>query len=181
MWGSLEWTSGGEESRECYCNPGLHITCSGRLRYHQACASVLLTPRLNYLEHTSHLNHAVPSTTLLSSAALPHFALSNFSEANAIQVSEHWSDLEATVKYLRAHPDVAKGIAQRQRRLMVEEGYLSPAAETCYWRALIRGWSKVAMANESDGDTGWGGVEGVGWRTFSLKANVEYNGCLYFF
>jgi len=67
--------------------------------------------------------------------------------------------------WLRANPDVAKGIAKRQRD-SVKRGYLSEAAEVCYWRALVRGWSEVVRLD----DARWKveGGEGLRWETFAL-------------
>jgi hypothetical protein len=42
---------------------------------------------------------------------------------------------------------------------------LSIAAETCYWRALIRAWSESAVVNERD----WVGMEGERYETWLLK------------
>ncbi|KAF2503253.1 hypothetical protein BU16DRAFT_569124 [Lophium mytilinum] len=173
---SLKWESGGKAKNaiaiEDFCKYKYVIyaegvTYSGRLHYHQACASVLLTPKFNWLQHTSHLIRAVNSSSLLSSDSI------DYSHANAVEVSSDWSDLEATVMYLRNHQEIARSIAQRQREVMTEQGHLSPAAETCYWRALIREWSKVAVASESDDGRGWGNVEGARWETFSLNGKVE--------
>jgi hypothetical protein len=60
------------------------------------------------------------------------------SQANIVFIAPDWSDLESTVSWLRTHPAIAEGIAERQREV-VEKGYLSEASEVCYWRALIRG------------------------------------------
>jgi len=67
--------------------------------------------------------------------------------------------------WLRSNPVTAEGIANRQRAQFVQSGMLGQAAETCYWRALIRGWSSVAVLDEK-----WRreGGEGVRWETFSL-------------
>jgi hypothetical protein len=75
--------------------------------------------------------------------------------------------------WLRENPKIAKGIAQRQRELMVGSGYLSEAAETCYWRSLIRVWSRTVRTDEADG---WG--MGVRWCKFcssfgDLKKNYR--------
>jgi len=32
----------------------------------------------------------------------------------------------------------------------VDKGFFSPAAETCYWRSLIKAWSEVAVFEEED-------------------------------
>lgn len=68
---------------------------------------------------------------------------SKAAEANAVLVAPDWSDLERTVRWLEDNPGAAEGIARRQREVFVGKGYLSPPAEACYWRALIRGWSEV--------------------------------------
>ena len=72
------------------------------------------------------------------------------------------------IAYLEANPELAKGIAGRQREIMVRRGYLSAAAEACYWRALVRGWSEVVRWREEE----WG--EGMRWETFSLLGKTTY-------
>lgn len=90
-------------------------------------------------------------------------------QANTIFVKPDWSDLEDTIMYLRDNPDVAERVARNQRESIVERGYLSPAAEVCYWRALVRGWSGVVRGDES-----WEGVEGVRWEGFSLTGKTKW-------
>jgi len=158
------------------------ITYSGRFQLHQLCGSVLLTPPVAWLQHTTHLIRPLFSS---------HLDLGGTSErggagkggwkpsegekkawpthyppqdANIVFVAPDWSDLEATVQWLEAHPDVAEGIARRQRELFAGGGYFSPAAEACYWRALIRGWSKVARI---EGE-GWEGQEGITYESFVM-------------
>lgn len=94
------------------------------------------------------------------------------SEANVVFVDPDWKDLEATVMWLREHPKIAEGIAQRQRDI-VRKGYMSQAAEVCYWRSLIRGWSSVVRLK----DEKWAeeGGEGVRWETFSLIGKMEWD------
>ncbi len=165
---------------------------SGRLLYHQACASIIITPPPAFLMHTTHLMRPLFSSSLPLSHLPPTYpsAFTNItwprsfppSKGNVVFVSPDWSDLEQTVSYLRTHPAMAKSIAQRQRELMVEAGYLSPAAEVCYWRALIRGWSRVANPKE-DGEGGWGkwsdeGIEkeeGMRWETFTLMRKTNWD------
>jgi hypothetical protein len=150
------------------------VTYSGRLPYHQACASVLLTPPLTYVTHTAHLlrpifaedllaafgeynrkegppfNGAPPRKLSKMKPLLP--TVTDWRLANAIYLNYSFSNLEVIVSFLHSHPDVAKHIALNQRRLVVGEGYLSPAAESCYWRALIRGWATVAIKDDNWGD-----------------------------
>ncbi len=44
------------------------------------------------------------------------------------------------------------------------EGYFSPAAEVCYWRALVRGWSKVARYDEEE----WERKPAITFEAFTL-------------
>ncbi|KIH88132.1 hypothetical protein SPBR_07049 [Sporothrix brasiliensis 5110] len=85
-------------------------------------------------------------------------------EANIVFVAPDWSDLKDTVAWLEAHPEVAAGIARNQRDLFVGGGYFSPAAETCYWRALVRGWATVAKIDRKE----WIGHEEVSYESFTL-------------
>ncbi|KAK3361395.1 hypothetical protein B0T24DRAFT_671116 [Lasiosphaeria ovina] len=164
------------------------VTYSGRLPFLQMCRSVLLTPPLAWLQHTTHLVRPLFSADLdleggasrsNSSKTPPRWTPSggentawpkHFTpgEANAVFVSPDWSDLEATVAWLERHPDVAEGIAERQRELFVGGGYFSLAAEACYWRALVRGWSTVVGARTLEED---GGMEEsvVRWEEFVLR------------
>lgn len=86
-------------------------------------------------------------------------------EANIVFVAPDWSDLEDTIGWLEDHPRVAEGIARRQRDMFVGGGYFSPAAEVCYWRALVRGWAQVARTEGQ----GWESLEGVPFETFALS------------
>lgn len=44
---------------------------------------------------------------------------------------------------LLAHPEKAKRIADNSVQVF-RERYLTPAAEACYWRALIKAWKTVS-------------------------------------
>lgn len=184
---TLKWESGGEKAEnaipiEEFCRYKYiiyteGITYSGRLPFHQACESIILTPPLTYFLHTTHLVRPLHSRTLplstkstyntITADRWPSYAAS---EANMIFVAPDWADLEETIEYLRANSDVAKGIARRQRELVTEMGYLSPAAEACYWRALMRGWASVVRTEEVKG---WE-EEGVRFETFVLRGEVGW-------
>lgn len=45
---------------------------------------------------------------------------------------------------LLAHPEKAKRIADNSVQVF-RERYLTPAAEACYWRALIKAWKEVSF------------------------------------
>ena len=156
------------------------ITYSGRLQFLQMCGSVLITPPLAWLQHTTHLMKPVFSRDLgLGSkndgeeSALVEEGVKKAwpvhyrpEQANVVFVAPDWSDLGDTVRWLEEHPEVAGGIAERQRDLFVDQGYLSPAAEACYWRALIRGWSTVVRLDKEDG---WGERKGIPWELFAME------------
>ncbi|KAI1442903.1 hypothetical protein F5Y02DRAFT_231702 [Annulohypoxylon stygium] len=86
-------------------------------------------------------------------------------DANIVFVAPDWSDLESTIEWLERHPRIAEGIARRQRELFDGGGYFSAAAETCYWRALLRGWSHVVRVDEK----AFADLEEIPWEEFSLK------------
>ncbi|KAL1836199.1 hypothetical protein VTJ49DRAFT_5452 [Mycothermus thermophilus] len=153
------------------------IAYSGRFQFLQMCASVVLTPPILWMQHVTHL--AKP----LFSSELEHGGKKwtptertrrawpvgyKPEEANIVFVAPDWSDLAETVEWLEKNPDVAEGIARRQRELFVGGGYFSPAAETCYWRALVRGWAKMARTEGH----GWEETKGIPFETFSLTNTV---------
>lgn len=156
------------------------VTYSGRLQFHQMCKSVLLSPPIAWLQHTTHLVRPLFSSDLpliqrngtskswQASAGEQEAWPGHYrpKEANMIFVAPDWSDLEATVNWLEEHPGTAEGIATRQRDLFVGKGYLSPAAETCYWRSLIKGWNKVVQIEENDAT--WEAQNLILWETFVL-------------
>ncbi|KAK1519986.1 hypothetical protein CPAR01_15479 [Colletotrichum paranaense] len=205
---ALEWTNNGENATnalaiEDFCRYKyiIHtggVSYSGRLQFHQLCESVVLSPPLEWMQHTTHLVEPVYSSSLLlgGQSELPETAsfeakprdeqqrhqqqhqLSprtleqwpttlRAEEANMVFVKPDWSDLEATVRWLEDHPDVARGIARRQRALFSGRGYLSPAAEVCYWRALIKGWGRVVRV---DDDVGRKSADAVSFEEFIVRA-----------
>ncbi|KAI8219898.1 hypothetical protein K4K57_011938 [Colletotrichum sp. SAR 10_99] len=195
---ALEWTNQGEDATNalnieefCRYKYIIHtegVSYSGRLQFHQLCESVILSPPIEWMQHTTYLVKPVYSSTLLGSeeantvereksqkqqqgrypskrAQETWPATFRPEEANMVFVNPDWSDLEATISWLENHADVAHGIAKRQRDLFAGRGYLSPAAEVCYWRALIRGWSRVVHAD----DTVWENSKVTPWEELSVR------------
>ncbi|KAL2126750.1 hypothetical protein VTI74DRAFT_293 [Chaetomium olivicolor] len=184
----LEWTSGAGSSggnasnalaieEFCRYKYVVHtegIAYSGRFQFLQMCASVVLTPPIQWMQHVTHLVRPVFSNELRGirgkgwtpsekvRRAWPRGYRAE--EANMVFVAPDWSDLGDTVEWLEEHPDVAEGIARRQRELFVGGGYFSSAAETCYWRALVRGWASMARTD----DQGWKQAERTTFEAFSL-------------
>lgn len=159
------------------------VAYSGRFQFLQMCGSVTVTAPIAWMQHTTHLARPVFSTTLLGEdgagrgerrerkAWRPSEKVRKAwpveyaaEEANIVFVAPDWSDLEETIGWLEDHPDVAEGIARRQRDMFARRGYFSPAAEACYWRALVRGWAGVVRT----AGQGWDKHEGVPFETFAL-------------
>lgn len=99
---------------------------SGRLKYLLNCHSVLFAHKMNWIE----LYH--------------HLMISSGPEQNYIATNRDYSDLPRKMETLRdsEHIQQAQRIADNARKTF-RERYLTPAAEACYWRALIRGWASV--------------------------------------
>ncbi|KAM3416276.1 hypothetical protein BST61_g7882 [Cercospora zeina] len=100
---------------------------SGRLKFLLNCHSVLLSHDLEWVE----LYH--------------HLMIGHGLEQNYVHVQRDYSDLRTKMRRL-LHPssfsNSAQTIADNARRTF-RERYLTPAAEACYWRALIRAWASV--------------------------------------
>ncbi|KAL2115448.1 hypothetical protein VTJ04DRAFT_9703 [Mycothermus thermophilus] len=188
----LEWGNGGgngnatnalaieEFCRYKYVVHTEGVTYSGRFQFLQMCASVVLTPPILWMQHVTHLVKPLFSNELDLGKDVKRWTPTPGTkrawpvsyppeEANIVFVAPDWSDLGDTVAWLEAHPEVAEGIARRQRELFVGGGYFSPAAETCYWRALVRGWAKMARTEGQ----GWEEVKGVPFETFIFKNTLE--------
>ncbi|KAJ5183851.1 hypothetical protein N7492_001467 [Penicillium capsulatum] len=98
---------------------------SGRGKYLLNCRSVVISHPLVWRE----AHHAA----LVSSGP----------EANYLEVDQEFSDLPAKIDYLIDNPEVAERIAENAVRTF-RDRYLTPAAESCYWRHLIRQYASVS-------------------------------------
>ncbi|KAK4643063.1 hypothetical protein QC761_402690 [Podospora bellae-mahoneyi] len=152
------------------------IAYSGRFQFLQMCQSVVLTPPILWMQHTTHLVRPVYSGELTGKRWETTERVKgawgtgvDAREANIVFVKPDWSDLEETVRWLEENPEVAEGIATRQRELFVGGGYFSKAAEACYWRALVTGWAKVVRPE--GGEEAW--EEGMPFEEFSLTNSFE--------
>ncbi|KAF2006131.1 hypothetical protein P154DRAFT_481817 [Amniculicola lignicola CBS 123094] len=146
------------------------VTYSGRLPYHQACKSVLITAPLTHLTHTAWWMRPITAKTLMASGAQKHTDEANanqtmhshfkpllptvldWKQANAIYVDPSFTDLGSVISFLEQNPHIAKTISRNQREVLVMRGYLSPGAESCYWRALIRAWAGQAIISDEWGE-----------------------------
>lgn len=116
---------------------------SGRLKYLQSCKSVVVAHKMDWIQHYHPLMR------------------SSGPEQNYVEVQRDYSDLEEKISWLESNSESAEKIALNSMRLF-RERYLTAAAEACYWRKLIRGWSTVSFAPDFystvDGQRAWRGV-----------------------
>ncbi|KKA20139.1 DUF821 domain protein [Rasamsonia emersonii CBS 393.64] len=111
---------------------------SGRGKYLQNCRSVVIAHQLVWRE----AHHAA----LVSSGP----------DANYVEVARDFSDLEEKIEYLLDHPFEAERIANNSVATF-RDRYLTPAAEACYWRYLIRQYASVCAFEPSLYETDfWG-------------------------
>lgn len=102
---------------------------SGSLKYRLLCNSVVIIHKLQWIEHY-------------------HFLLvSEGPSQNFVQVERDFSDLDEKMEYYLRNPEFAERVARNSKKIF-RERYLSPAAEACYWRSLIEGYSKVSFKPE---------------------------------
>ncbi|KAL4885246.1 glycosyl transferase family 90-domain-containing protein [Aspergillus karnatakaensis] len=94
---------------------------SGRGKYLLNCRSVFVSHKLEWIE----AHHGA----LISSGP----------EQNYVEVERDFSDLERKIEFLLDNPETAERIAQNSVRVF-RDRYLTPAAESCYWRALVRAY-----------------------------------------
>ncbi|KAI9845620.1 MAG: hypothetical protein M1837_004594 [Sclerophora amabilis] len=102
---------------------------SAGLKYKQTCRSVVIAHKLQWFQNFHYL--------LVSSGP----------QQNFVEVERDFSDLDAKMEHLLAHPDEARRIADNSVRTF-RERYLTPAAQACYWRALFKGWAEVSFRPE---------------------------------
>ena len=124
---------------------------SGRLKYLQNCRSVIVAHPLEWVQHFS---------PLLS-------AREGGAGQNYVEVRRDFADLGAAVAALERDLIRARQIADNSVRVF-RERYLTPAAEACYWRRLIKRWAEVSFEPSFYRDT----PEGKKWRGVPLESYV---------
>ncbi|KAK5076380.1 hypothetical protein LTR64_006140 [Lithohypha guttulata] len=131
---------------------------SGRLKYLQACQSVVIAHKMDWIQHYF---------PLLEATRGPN--------QNYIEVDRDFDELESTVDRLRRNDKEARKIATNSVRTF-RERYLTAAAEACYWRRLIRGWAEVSFEPEFyklvNGTKQW---RGLPFESFALERRLEWD------
>lgn len=127
-------------------------TWSGRLRYLQNCNSVSIIHDLNYMAHYYDLLE-------------PEGPNQNY-----IHVESNWSDLEEKIQWYRDNPLDAQRVANNSVNTF-RDRYLTPAAEACYWRRMIRNWAEVQNFEPeayeyARGERGYRKQRGIDWEVW---------------
>jgi len=114
---------------------------SGRAKYLLNCASVSIThePLWDEMHRAAmHCASWFPQNEL----EWEDWEDENPSDFNCVQVEDDWSDLEEKISFLEEHPSIKQMIADNAVT-QFRERYVTPAAEACFWRALINGYASV--------------------------------------
>lgn len=94
---------------------------------------------------------------------------------NYIAVRNDFSDLEEKIKHYLARPALAERVAKTSAATF-RDRYLTPAAEACYWRRMIRSWADCQAfkpeqyddVRQPDGSV-WKRQRGVDWEAFLVR------------
>ena len=97
---------------------------SASLKYRQACNSVIVAHKLQFIQHHHYL------------------LVADGPNQNYVEVERDFSDLSEKMETLVSNTEAAKRIANNSVTTF-RERYLTPAAEACYWRSLFDGYADV--------------------------------------
>ncbi|KAF2433760.1 hypothetical protein EJ08DRAFT_583334 [Tothia fuscella] len=123
---------------------------SGRGKYLQNCHSVFIAHEREWVE---------PQHTLLVASG---------PDQNFVEVKRDFSDLETKIEALIQNPDSAKRIADNSVKVF-RDRYLTPAAQACYWRRLIRNWASVSFEPKK-----WETIAGTDGKQIRKTRGVPY-------
>ncbi|KAE8356741.1 glycosyl transferase family 90-domain-containing protein [Aspergillus coremiiformis] len=97
-----------------------------------------------------------------------HIFIASGPDANYIEVERDFSDLNDKIEYFISNPEAAEQIANNTVA-MFRDRYLTPAAESCYWRHLIRQYASgcafepLLYSTQADGKKQPRGVPFESW------------------
>ncbi|KAK5192133.1 hypothetical protein LTR92_008080 [Exophiala xenobiotica] len=130
---------------------------SGRLKYLQSCRSVVVAHKMDWIQHYHPLMQ------------------SSGPRQNFVEVERNYDNLAEKISWLEQHSSDAERIASNSVKVF-RERYLTSAAEVCYWRKLIHGWSKVSFQPEffelANGTKTW---RGVPVESFLLERRLKWD------
>ena len=127
---------------------------SGRGKYLFNCNSVVVMHKPEWVE--PHHSLLIPSGP----------------DQNVVMVERDFSDLDAKMTELLRDRAKTRNIASHSAKIF-RDRHLTPAAQACYWREMIRVWSEVSFKPEPwkvvDGKKR---LRGVPFETFAIEALV---------
>ncbi|KAJ5191895.1 uncharacterized protein N7498_010880 [Penicillium cinerascens] len=157
-WGDVkqvEWSSGTNVLKmEDHCHYMFIAHVEGRsysasLKYRQACNSVIVAHKLQYIQHHHYL------------------LVSEGPNQNYVEVERDFSDLADKIEPLVRDTDAAERIAKNSVKTF-RERYLTPAAEACYWRSLFGGYGSVWNSTVNPWSVRDGKERGLRYESFVL-------------
>ncbi|KAJ5177214.1 uncharacterized protein N7482_003091 [Penicillium canariense] len=122
---------------------------SASLKYRQACHSVIVAHKLQYIQHHHYL------------------LVAHGPNQNYVEVERDFSDLAEKIEPLVADTDAAHRIATNSVKTF-RERYLTPAAEACYWRALFDGYGNVWNSSVNHWSDRTGKERGLRYESFVM-------------
>ena len=138
-WESGRSADGGESTYismadQCHFAMNVHTegrSWSGRLKYLLNCYAITF---VHELEWTTFYYHLLES---------------DGPDQNHVAVKRDFSDLDARVEEVLANSKKAQKVADNAVEVF-RNRYLTPAAETCYWRHLFKSYSRVSFTPSED-------------------------------
>lgn len=98
---------------------------SGRTKYLLGCSSVSIIHKQDWIEPHSHLY------------------VSSGPEQNIISVERNFTDLDHAMQQVLKDDALARRIAHNSIQVF-RDRYLTPAAQTCYWRRMFYTWARIS-------------------------------------
>lgn len=127
---------------------------SASLKYRQACNSVIVAHKLQFIQHHHYL------------------LVADGPNQNYVEVERDFSDLAEKMEPLVNDTEAAKRIANNSVTTF-RERYLTPAAEACYWRSLFDGYAGVWNGTVEQWSDRKDRERGLRYESFVLLESVK--------
>ena len=127
---------------------------SASLKYRQACNSVIVAHKLQFIQHHHYL------------------LVADGPNQNYVEVERDFSDLPDKMEPLVSNTKVAQRIANNSVKTF-RERYLTPAAEACYWRSLFDGYADVWNGTVEQWSEAKDRERGLRYESFVLLESVK--------
>ncbi|KAJ5817629.1 CAZyme family GT90 [Penicillium robsamsonii] len=127
---------------------------SASLKYRQACNSVIIAHKPQFIQHHHYL------------------LVADGPNQNYVEVERDFSDLSEKMDTLVSNTEVAKRIAHNSVTTF-RERYLTPAAEACYWRSLFDGYAGVWNGTVEQSSETMDRERGLRYESFVLLESLK--------